>query len=474
MSYQICPTGAQSFSVVRQGFLQVEGVPFSDILGEDQIMHAFEDEEALFCQEEDAVYTLPLVLWTFLSQVMHSGVQRSCEAAVDRLRTLCLGLAIRGPSPDSGAYCRARAKLSQDALQRLGYEVADELEAAVPEEWLWYGRHVKIVDGSTLQAPDTAGNQTEWPQPSTQQRGLGFPMLRICVIMSLATAACCGFTEGPYKGKETGETALLRSMLDRLHAGDVLLADTYFCSFFMIALLQSQRVDALFRQHQRRITDFRKGRRLGSKDHLVRWAKPERPPWMDQATYDQIPDELVIRELAVRVKIPGFRPQEIIVVTTLTNSKQYSSQALGELFSQRWHVELDLRAIKVHMHMEDLRGQSPEMVRKELWVHWLAYNLIRKTMAQAAKAHNREVRTISFAGALQAVTGVMGQASVADEELLRRLAEEKLESIASRKVGHRPNRVEPRAVKRRPRKQKLLTKPRAKARAELGVRTSAA
>ena len=467
MSYQNCADRGQSFDFIRRSFLQTDDLPFSDILSEEAIEQVFEDEDALFGQEEDAVYTPSITLWAFLSQVMQSGVHRSCNAAVDRVKTLCLVLGIRVPSPDSGAYCRARAKLSEDVLQRLAYQVADDLEQRVPKDWLWYGRHVMTVDGSTLTAPDTEANQREWPQPSTQQPGLGFPMLRICALMSLATGAMRGFAVGPYQGKETGETALLRSMLDRLNAGDVLLADSYFCSFFMIALLMEISVDAVFRQHQRRNTDFNKGKRLGHKDHIVRWPKPERPTWMDQETYDRLPDEITVRELAIRVTIPGFRPEKIIVVSTLTNAQRYANAAIADLFRQRWNIEIDLRSIKVHMNMEDLRGQTPEMVRKELWTHWLAYNLIRKTMAQAALLHERTVRTISFCGALQVVAGVMGQAATAESGLLTRLAKDKLQSIASRKVGHRPNRVEPRAVKRRPRKQKLLTKPREEARTEL-------
>ena len=287
--------------------------------------------------------------------------------------------------------------------------------------------------------------------------------------MSLVTGAMRGFAVGPYQGKETGETSLLRSMLDRLNAGNVLLADSCYCSYFMIALLMERGVDVVFRQHQRRDTDFHKGKHLGHKDHTVRWSKPIRPTWMDQETYDRLPDEITVRELATDVTIPGFRPEKIILVSTLTNAKDYPKSSIANLFRERWHVEIDLRSIKVHMNMEDLRGKTPEMVRKELWTHWLAYNLIRKTMAQAALLYKRTVRTISFCGALQAVAGMMGQAATADLGLLTRLAKDKLKSIASRKVGHRPNRVEPRAIKRRPKNQKLLTQPRAEARAELLV-----
>jgi hypothetical protein len=222
----------------------------------------------------------------------------------------------------------------------------------------------------------------------------------------LATGALCGFAEAPYQGKETGETALLRALFDRLRRGDVLLGDACFCSYFMIALLMERGVDVVFHQHQRRTTDFETGTRLGAEDHLAVWSKPARPEWMDQATYDRLPAQLEVRELRVPVSVPGFRVEEVILVTTLKNAKTYSKKAVGELYRQRWHGELDLRSGKVTMHLEDLRGQRPEMVRKEIWVHWLAYNLIRKSMAAAAVTHECTPRTISFAGRFPCLWGV--------------------------------------------------------------------
>jgi putative transposase len=474
MSYQISPDQSQSFQVVRQGFLQADGLPFSEILSEEQIERAFVEEEALFGQEEDDVYTPALTLWAFLSQVIQAGAQRSCNAAVERLRTLCLALGLRAPSPDSGAYCRARAKLSESLLQRLTYEVADALEEQVPAEWLWYGHHVKVADGSTLMTPDTEANQAAWPQMTSQPPGLGFPILRFVMLFSLATAAVCGFAEAPYEGKETGEPALLRALFGRLQAGDVLLADACFCSYFLIALLIELGVDVVFHQHQRRKTDYTVGKRLGKEDHVTTWSKPARPDWMDQETYARMPEQITVRELTVHVTIPGFRCSEVALVTTLTNSKRYSKQALGDLYRQRWHAELDLRSLKVTMNLDDLRGTFPHMIRNEIWAHCLAYNLIRKTMATAAVIHECTPRTISFAGAVQSVAGVMGQASCADRSALSRWADQKLASIASHRIGKRPNRVEPRAIKRRPKSHKLLTKPRDEARAELGAAPASA
>jgi len=459
MSYHNCVDRGQSFDFVRQGFLDDDGLPFAEVLNAEQIDQVFAQHGGLFGQDEDDVFTPALTLWALLSQVIASGVQR--------LRTLCLTIGIQTPSPDSGAYCRARAKLPNDALRQLTYQVADALEAAAPSEWLWKGRHVKIVDGSTLMAPDTDENQAVWPQASSQLPGLGFPIMRLCLLVSLATGTVCGFAEGPYRGKETGEPALLRELFDRLQQGDVLVGDSCFCSFLMIALLAQRGVDVLFHQHQRRTTDFRKGERLGEKDHVVVWEKPKCPEWMDEETYASLPETITVRELRVRVTIPGCRSKEVTLVTTLTDATLSSKADLAALYRDRWYVETDLKSLKVTMNLEDLRGQTPEMVRKEIWAHLLAYNLIRRTMAAAAEVHDRKPRSISFAGGLQTVADSLSQASTAEPPLLRRLAEQKLESIASRRVGHRPNRVEPRAVKRRPKNQPLLTKPRDEARAAL-------
>jgi putative transposase len=329
------------------------------------------------------------------------------------------------------------------------------------------GRHVKVGDGTTLLAPDTPLNQNVWPQQRAQKPGLGFPILRMVVVFSLATAAVCGVAVGPYKGKGTGEPALLRELFDRFEPGDVFLGDCYFSSYFLLALFLAQGVDVVVRQHQRRTTDFRRGQRLGHEDHVVEWQRPQRPSWMDEATYAAIPPALRLRELKVHVAIRGFRTQQLVVVTSLTDAERYPQSELAGLFRQRWHAELDLRNVKISLPMDDLRGRTPQMVRRELWVHWLAYNLIRKTMAQAALVHEKSPRQLSFASALAAVATSWDHATVASPDVLIALAQAQLRVIAWHKVGDRPDRVEPRAVKRRPKPHPLLTKPRAEARAEL-------
>jgi putative transposase len=464
---------AGSFPLLRQAFLQADGLPFSDVLSEDDVQQAFEAENVCFAQGKDDIYSPAITLWAFLSQTLHAGRLRSCTAAVSRVIVLCVALGRQPPSPDTGAYCRARAKLAENVLRRLVYEVADPLESRVPADWLWLGRHVKAGDGTTLLTPDTQKNQDLWPQPRTQKPGLGFPILRMVVLFSLATAAVCGVAVGPYKGKGTGEPALLRELFDRFQAGDIFLGDCYFCSYFLLALFLAQGVDVVVRQHACRTTDFRRGQRLGQEDHLVEWQCPQRPSWMDRETYATIPTTLKLRELKVRVAIRGFRVQQLVVVTTLTDAERYPKSEVAGLFRQRWHAELDLRNIKISLQMDDLRGQTPEMVRREIWVHWLAYNLIRKAIAQAALVHEKLPRQLSFAAALAAVTTSWDHATLAKPNVLIALAEAQFRVIAWHQVGDRPNRVEPRAIKRHPKPHRWLRQPRHEARAALRGKASA-
>ena len=232
--------------------------------------------------------------------------------------------------------------------------------------------------------PDTEENQEAFPQSKAQGIGLGFPLVRMVALISLATGVARDLAMGPYQGKETGETALLRTLWDGLEAGEIALGDRCFASFFGIAGLSQRGVDSLFRMHQRRKFDFRRGRRLGIEDHVETWAKPDRPEWMDAATYDQIPDKMEVRELRVRVDQPGFRVNELVLVTTLLDGGRFAKEQVADLFIDRWNIELDLRSIKCVLQMDVLRCKTPEMVRKEIWMHLLAYNLIRGMMVKAA------------------------------------------------------------------------------------------
>jgi putative transposase len=188
-SYTLPSDSSKSFSFIVGAFMQSDGLPFAEVLPEEEIQTTFEEENVSFAADEDDIYTPAVTLWAWLSQVVHAGVERSCVAAVSRVTVLCIAIDHEPPSPDSGAYCRARAKLPESVLQRLVYSVGDGLESRVPADWLWLGRHVKVADGTTLLACDTEANQHAWPQSRSQKPGVGFPIMRMVVLMSLATAA---------------------------------------------------------------------------------------------------------------------------------------------------------------------------------------------------------------------------------------------------------------------------------------------
>jgi putative transposase len=465
MSFYPPASPCRSFEAALAPFLTEDGLPFADVLPAEQVRQACDAEGVHFGSSDRSVYNPAVILWAFLSQVL--GTDKSCRAAALRLLVLAVVLQ-RGPcSTDTGLYCRARAKLPAALLRRLTYQVADGLEQAVPGHWLWKGRHVHLVDGTTVTAPDTPENQAAYPQPPAQRPGLGFPLIRLVVLLSLTTALLSGLALGPYQGKEMGETALFRALLDRLRPGSVVLADRYYCSYFMVALLGERGVDVVFRLHQCRDVDFRRGRRLGRDDRVVVWQRPQRPDWMDEETYARTPKTLTVREVRTQVRIPGFRAQELVVVTTLLDAVTYSREEIADLYHARWHVELDIRAIKSTLKMETLRCLTPLMMEKEIWATFPGYNLVRKVSCQAALLADKHPRQISFTATPQAVRGGWESRTHARPPGRRALGEALLAALAKEAVGDRPDRCEPRAVKRRPKPQPLLTVPRAEARAAL-------
>ena len=199
-----------------------------------------------------------------------------------RVVVLYVALGRTACSDNTGAYCRARAKIPTVIIRRLALQVADRCEQQIPRPWLWKRRHAYLVDGTTASMPDTVDNQAAYPQPPCQAQGVGFPLARMVVLLSLASAMVKGMAIGPYAGKETGEMALLRELLGQLEPGAILVADRYYCSYFMIALLLELGIDFVARLHHARDIDFKRGQHLGRGDHLITWTRPKRPEWMDE------------------------------------------------------------------------------------------------------------------------------------------------------------------------------------------------
>jgi hypothetical protein len=443
------------FGSVRDQLHQSRGLPFLKLLSRSLV-----EASCHHCNHtwRNRVYTPWITLSLFLSQILSDD--HSCDDAVDRFQKYRYDQGLPSVSPETTSYCEARQRLPEKLAWELVRRTGEAIQESAKLSWLFHRRTVKIIDGSTLTMPDTPENQAAYPQLKTQSPGLGFPIARILVVFSLAVGTVLEAAIGPYQGKQTSELALLRLVIGQFQVGDIALADRFFCSYWVIAALQARGVDVVVRLHQARKADFRRGRRLGREDHIVTWTKPKHvPDWMSRDEYRAMPARITVRELRVRVKDKTKRVRSLVIVTTLVDSKIYKAAELGGLFGQRWHAELDLRTLKSEMQMEMLRTKTPEMVRKEVAMHLLAYNLIRGIMAEAARASEIKPRTISFTGSLHTVRAF--EAShlydpVRIEADLPRL----LELIGKKRVGDRPDRYEPRAVKRRPKPYPRLTMPR--------------
>lgn len=445
------------FSVFDQLGCFGDSLRFGRVLSADCVRAMFAGSDALFGYGRDEFWNTGLTLWAFVGQVLQDGKQRSCNAAVTHATRYMVEQGMQPPSPDSGEYCRSRRKLNADVLRRIVRAIAANMESATPDYWRWHGRHVKLVDGFTFTMPDTPDNQAAFPQVKSQAPGVGFPIARACAVLSLATACIHDVAIGPYAGKETGETALLRKVLDAFQPGDVMLADRYFCSFLMLAIFKSLGVDVCIRLHQLRKVDPCRVRWLGPDDYIDTWHKPQRAQWMSEELYDALPPRMDIRIVSFTATT-DHETEPLQVVTTLLDHTACPTEDIGALYGYRWHAELDLRSIKQLLNLEHLRCKSPDMIRRELWTTCLAYNMVRVVCAQAAFTHDKLARQMSFAVACNTL---LSQWLLPPEPAIREaLGRYHLRRIAANEVGDRPGRIEPRVIKRRPKPYKLMTMPR--------------
>ena len=382
----------------------------------------------------------------------------ACQDAVSRHLSERIALGSKACSLSTGPYCKARQRLPLALITRLATTVSQRLESAIPANWLWRGRAVKLVDGTTLSMPDTAANQACYPQSGVQAVGLGFPLAMLVALISLSTGAVLRWATGPCRGKGTGEQALFRELMPHLAMGDIILADRFYCNYFALAMLAERGVDMVTRQHQSRITDFSKGQCLGQYDQLMTWTRPHRPTWMDEATYARMPKTMTVRE----TKVAGR-----ILVSTLTDAVAVTPSDLDALYGQRWQVEVDLRSIKAVMGMDILRAKSPAMIDKEIAVYILAYNLVCALIARAAAGAMLMARALSFKATLQLLLAFQQQMRWAGRRAATSLCARLLSAIGSMKLPSRPDRIEPRAIKRRPKNHALLTVPRNVAREKI-------
>lgn len=448
----------EQFRFLQRQFMQDDALPFGDVLSETIVAKALTDNAVDWV---DRIYSPLVTLWVFLGQVL--SADHSCRHAVARLIAHRLANGQQPCSAETGAYCQARKRLPEKFFSDVAQQTGRALESAVDPEWLWKGRRVYTFDGTVASMSDTPENQRDYPQPDTQHPGLGFPLARLGAVFSLACGAILDVEFARYAGKGQGETSLFRRIWDLFRPGDVVLTDRLMCSWADLVTLKQRGIDSVTRLNKR-TADFRKGRRLGKGDHIVQWLKPTSVRSVDWPTYKSLPDQLTVRETRIRSQQPGFRSQVIIVVTTLLDAEEVSASDLAQLYRARWSAEVDLRSLKRTMQMDVLRCKTPEMVRKEVWTHVLAYNLIRTSIAQAATKHGLAPRTISFKGAIQTleafqpVIAMQGHRTAADRH---QLYQHLLNAIATHRVADRPERFEPRLRKRRPKHYAFLRKPRA-------------
>jgi DDE family transposase len=448
----------QQASFLRQQFLQDGDSPLSNVLSEGIVDQALTAVNVCWL---DRIYSPLVTLWVFLGQVL--SADHSCRAAVARLIAHRLSQGQRPCSAETGAYCQARKRLPEEFFSNVARQTGRALEANVDPQWLWKSRRVYVYDGSSVSMPDTAENQRDYPQPDTQKPGLGFPLARIAAVFSLACGAVLELRICRYAGKGQSELGMLRTLWSMFLPGDVLLADRLMCTWTEMLMLKQRGIDCVCRFTSHRTADFRRGKRLGKGDHIVLWPKPTKPRSIDRETYDALPEFLTIRECRVDVDQTGFRTQTLLIATTLLDDDLFSKNDLAQLYRGRWNAELDLRSLKRTLQMDVLRCKTPELVRKEIWTHVLAYNLIRTIMAQTAAKHAIDPRSISFKGtvqtleAFQPVIAIQGQH---DSSLLSRLNQELLDAISVHRVADRPDRYEPRLRKRRPKHYGFLRKPR--------------
>jgi hypothetical protein len=426
---------------VRARFARNEGLPFAEVLTEASIRDALNQYDVNY---RDRVFGPVTTIWGFLSQVLSDD--HSCRDAVARIIAHRAANGLDACSPNTASYCNARGRLATGVLSTLARRTAAELQAAAKAEWKWNGRNVFIADGSHVSMPDTPENQAAYPQPPTQEPGVGFPLARACLLLSLATGACHDLAIAPYAGKGTGETTLLREMYNALRPGDVVLADALFDNYFLACELRDRGLELVARVQAERVgSQTVEARPDGD---IILWPRPNKPRGMTGEQYRRYPKELLMRQVTVDARDRENRAEVFKVVTTILDASIDGGQ-ISDLYERRWSGELDVRAIKVTMQMDILRCKTPEMVHKEIWAHILAYNLLRTAIAVAADDEGIEPRQVSFTGAKQAVTAFGPKIEAARPQNRPALIDALLAVIAYHRVGDRPGRWEPRARKRR-------------------------
>ena len=446
--------------ILKDKFNECLGLPFKELLPSRVIEETIEELEIKY---KKRLFDPFVTLWAFLSQVLDAD--KSCHNIVSKIIAYLTGQGVEIPSTDTSAYCQARSRLPEKLLSKLFTQAGQSLEEKVKTQHLWCGRNVKVIDGSTVSMPDTVENQKAYPQPKSQKAGCGFPIAKIGVIFSLATGAAVALVIDILN---THDIQLARKLYQFLNPLDILLGDRAFCAYADIVAIRKLDCDLVFRKHQTRKTSMRKGKIIGDSDKLVTWYKPKRcPKGLSKDEFDALPQTITVREIYYYIIIPGFRTQQVSLITTLLDTKTYSTLKIVELYGKRWDVELDLRHLKTTLGMDVLRCKTPSMVRKEIYVYLLAYNLLRSLMWSSGTTYGTPPLRLSLQGTRHHFNNFIPQLLVTSSQKRLQIYCTLLKIIAHKAVPERPGRSEPRVRKRRPKAYPLMSKPRHELRKQL-------
>ena len=440
----------QKVLMLKRQFLQGDAGLFDQALGDDEVTAIMSE---LLPPHRERIYPPLDTLRLFVGQVL--SADRACQDVVGRRLSERIAQGQSMSALNTSAYCDARQRLPTQLPKTLGAKLGERLEWMAPAAWRWQNRPVKLFDGTTVSMPDTPSNSQAYPQSREQQPGLGFPIARIGALIGLSSGAILHYQVAACEGKGTGEQSLLMHLTHRLDVGDVLLADALLATWWIIEAATRRGADVVMAQHGRRLTDFTCGQRLGQHDHVVQWPRPPKPKTMSAEEYARYPQSITVRETEVNGRI---------LVTTLLDPMLVSVRALDALYKMRWNIEVDFRTIKATLEMDVLRCKSQAMVEKEIAVYFLAYNLVRWAMAKAAVLADVLPRSLSFTGAKRLLGAFADQLRRTSSNQVHTMIATVTACIATLKLPHRPDRVEPRAKKRRPKKLPLLTLPRQVAR----------
>jgi hypothetical protein len=400
------------------------------------------------------IYNLEVIFWAFLSQILLKNT--SCSEIVKKVQTWRIDRKLPTQSSGTGAYCKAKKKLSLSFLKTVFKNTVKVLSVKEKHSDLWCGRVVKVVDGTGLSMPDTKENQKVYPQNGSIKPGCGFPQLNMVAVFSLATGSLLGYAKG---NKHSSESRLWQKLFGLLKKEDIVLGDRGYLSFMNIAYLSSKKIDSVIRWKDR-IKRIKKYKKLGENDYIYLWKKPvSRSLLWSKEIFFNMPDEIYIRIVEISVNKNGFRTRKMKIVTTLLDHERYSAEDIGKLYFKRWIVELRLKDIKTTMGMDILKAKTPRQVEKEIAMFTIAYNLIRGIMLDAARHCSKEIDRISFSDTLNQLKQWMTLFAKTTSGF-RTLLFDFYQCICQKTITKRPGRNEPRVKKRRAKNFHLMTKPR--------------